>query len=244
MPFDYNFRSYNIRLVLYVFVLNIVGVLVIRSATNQDMTLVNKQIMGIVIGLMVVIGLSLLDYHWLLSLSALIYVICIAGLVAVLFFGNEVGGATRWIVLPWIGQLQPSEFVKIGLVLFFADYLGKRQEVLNRFRTLVLAAALILLPLFLIFSEPDLSTSLVILVVFCCMLFTAGLSYRWILGATAMLIPCGAVFVYLLQYNMVPLLRNYQAGRIRAFFDRGAEYAEANLQQNNSIMAIDRKSVV
>lgn len=237
MLFDYNFRSYNIRLVLYVLLLNIVGVLVIRSATNQDMALVGKQIMGIVIGFVVVIGLSLLDYHRLLSLSVVIYGGCIAGLVAVLFFGRRVGGATRWIVLPVIGQLQPSEFVKIGLVLFFADYLGKRQEVLNRFRTLVVAAALILLPLFLVFSQPDLSTSLVILVIFSCMLFAAGLSYRWILGAAAVLVPSGALFVYLLQYNMVPFLKEYQARRILAFVNK-AKYAEANLQQDNSIMAI------
>lgn len=237
MLFDYNFRSYNIRLVFYVLVLNIVGILVIRSATNQDMALVGKQIMGIVIGFVVVLGLSLLDYHRLLSLSAVIYGGCIAGLAAVLLWGNKVGGATRWIVLPVIGQLQPSEFVKIGLVLFFADYLGKRQEILNRFRTLAIAAVLILFPLFLIFSEPDLSTSLVILVMFSCMLFAAGLSYRWILGVIAVLIPSGALFIYLLQYDMVPFLRGYQAGRILAFVNK-AEHVEANLQQDNSIMAI------
>ena len=237
MLFEYNFRSYNIRLVLYVLVLNIIGILVIRSAANQEMALVGKQIMGIVIGFAVAIGLSLLDYHRLLSLSAVIYGGCIIGLAAVLVFGNRVGGATRWIILPVIGQLQPSEFVKIGLVLFFADYLGKRQAVLNRFRILAMAAALILLPLILIFREPDLSTSLVIVVMFSCMLFVAGLSYRWILGAAAVLIPSGALFVYLLQYNMVPFLKEYQIRRILAFINR-AKYAEANLQQDNSIMAI------
>jgi len=237
MLFEYNFQSYNIRLVLYVLVLNIIGILVIRSAANQEMALVGKQIMGIVIGFAVAIGLSLLDYHRLLSLSAVIYGGCIIGLAAVLVFGNRVGGATRWIILPVIGQLQPSEFVKIGLVLFFADYLGKRQAVLNRFRILAMAAALILLPLILIFREPDLSTSLVIVVMFSCMLFVAGLSYRWILGAAAVLIPSGALFVYLLQYNMVPFLKEYQVRRILAFINR-AKYAEANLQQDNSIMAI------
>jgi len=237
MLFEYNFRSYNIRLVLYVLVLNIIGILVIRSAANQEMALVGKQVMGIVIGFAVAIGLSLLDYHRLLSLSAVIYGGCIVGLAAVLVFGNRVGGATRWIVLPVIGQLQPSEFVKIGLVVFFAEYLGKRQAVLNRFRILAMAAALILLPLILIFREPDLSTSLVIVVMFSCMLFVAGLSYRWILGAAAVLIPSGALFVYLLQYNMVPFLKEYQVRRILAFINR-AKYAEANLQQDNSIMAI------
>lgn len=235
---DYNFRNYNIRLVLYVLLLNLVGILVIRSAANQDMALVGKQIMGIVIGFAILVGLSLLNYHRLLSLSAVIYFVCVVGLAAVLFFGREAGGATRWIKLPVIGRIQPSEFVKIGLVLFFADYLGKRQKVLNRFRTLAITAVLILVPLFLIFSQPDLSTSLVILVIFSCILFVAGLSYRWILGIAAILIPGGALFVYLLQYNMVPLLKQYQVRRILAFVSKEAKYAEANLQQDNSIMAI------
>ncbi|MFR1038667.1 MAG: FtsW/RodA/SpoVE family cell cycle protein [Clostridium sp.] len=75
------------------------------------------------------------------------------------------------------------------------------------------------------------------MVIFLCMLFAAGLSYRWILGALAVVVPCGALFIYLLQYNMVPFLKDYQVRRIMAFIDP-ANYAEANLQQNNSIMAI------
>ena len=69
------------------------------------------------------------------------------------------------------------------------------------------------------------------------MLFAAGLSYRWIGIAFAILIPSGILFIYLLQHNMVPLLKEYQVRRILAFVNR-SEYAEANLQQDNSIMAI------
>ena len=89
----------------------------------------------------------------------------------------------------------------------------------------------------LIYEEPDLSTGLVIVFVFICMLFAAGLSYRWIIGAFAFFVPVGVVFIYLLQYDMVPFLKGYQARRILAFFFK-EQYAEANLQQDNSIMAI------
>ena len=77
MFLNYNFRNYNYRLFLYVLLLNILGVLLIRSATNQDMAVVGKQIMGIAVGLVLVIGLSLLDYHKVLSLAPFIYGICI-----------------------------------------------------------------------------------------------------------------------------------------------------------------------
>lgn len=237
MFLDYELKNYNFRLILYVLLLNLLGIMVIRSATNNDMTYVGKQIMGIIVGFGIVLGLSLLDYHRILSAAGAVYAVCILGLVAVLFFGRNVNNATRWLVLPGIGQIQPSEFVKVGMIIFFAWFYSKYQEQLNRVQTLAAAGALFAVPFLLIFSEPDLSTGLVIMFIFLCMLFAAGLSYRWILGGLAVAVPCGALFIYLLQYNMVPFLKEYQARRILAFVNR-AKYAEANLQQDNSIMAI------
>ena len=199
--------------------------------------MVVKQIVGILAGLTAVIFQSLVDYHKVVSFAPLIYGASLAFLLAVLVFGVSRGVARRWLVLPVIGQIQPSEFVKIGLIVFFAWYLSKYQERVNQFRILFFAGLLFLAAFGLIFLQPNLSTSLVTMVIFLCMLFAAGLSYRWILGALAVVVPCGALFIYLLQYNMVPFLQDYQVRRIMAFIDP-ANYAEANLQQNNSIMAI------
>jgi len=237
MLLDYSLKKYNFRLIFYVLLLNLLGIMVIRSATNNDMTYVGKQIMGIIVGFGVVLGLSLLDYHRITSAAIAVYAVCIIGLVAVLLFGRNVNNATRWLVLPGIGQIQPSEFVKVGMIIFFAWYYSKYQEGLNRVQVLAAAGALFAVPFLLIFREPDLSTGLVIMFIFLCMLFAAGISYRWVLSACAVAVPCGALFIYLLQYNMVPFLKEYQARRILAFVNR-AKYAEANLQQDNSIMAI------
>lgn len=237
MLFDYQFKNYNFRLVLYVLLLNFLGVYVIRSATNQDMSYVGKQMMGIAVGFVIVLILSLIDYHRILSFAPIIYAVCIAGLIAVLLFGRNVNNATRWLILPGIGQIQPSEFVKVGLVVFFAWFFSKYQEKLNSVLILLAAGGLFAVCFFLIFSEPDLSTGLVTAFVFLCMLFAAGLSYRWIAGGLAVAVPCGVLFVYLLQYNLVPFLKDYQARRILAFVNK-EKYADANLQQDNSIMAI------
>lgn len=237
MFLDYNFKNYNFRLFLYVLLLNTLGVLLIRSATNQDMAVVGKQIMGIIIGSTIVVILSMIDYHRIVSMSYMIYGVCVALLLAVLLFGVTRNNATRWVVLPGIGQIQPSEFVKVGIIVFFSWFFNKNQEKLNQIQTLLMSGALYLLIFFLIFRQPDLSTSLVTMVIFICMLFAAGLSYRWIGIAFAILIPSGILFIYLLQHNMVPLLKEYQVRRILAFVNR-SEYAEANLQQDNSIMAI------
>ena len=63
MFLDYDFRHFNFRLIFYMIVLNVIGVLVIRSATNMNADAVNKQLLGVFIGLAVAIGLSLVDYH-------------------------------------------------------------------------------------------------------------------------------------------------------------------------------------
>ena len=115
MFLDYNFRNYNYRLFLYVLLLNITGVLIIRSASNQDASMVVKQIIGILVGLTAVVILSLVDYHRVVSFAPVIYGASLAFLLAVLVFGVSRGVARRWLVLPVIGQIQPSEFVKIGL---------------------------------------------------------------------------------------------------------------------------------
>lgn len=237
MLLEYDFKKFNFRLLLYTVLLNMIGILVIRSATNQDMATVGKQAAGIVIGLALAAGLSLIPYQKIVGLSGTIYLFCAALLAAVLFVGVNVNGATRWIRLPVIGQIQPSEFAKIGLIIFGSWYLGKYAEQIDRVRTLILAAAFFGFPVLLILAEPNLSTSLVIIFTIICMIFIAGISFKWIGGALAVLIPCGVLFIYMLKQGMVPFLQDYQARRILAWVDR-ANYADANYQQDNSIMAI------
>ena len=239
MIFEYNFRNYNFRLILYMIALSVLGVLVIRSATNMDESMVNRQIFGVVIGLTAAIGLSLLDYHRIMSLGGLVYAGCLALLAAVFLWGNNVNNAKRWIVLPGIGQIEPSEFVKIGLIVFFSWYFNKYQERLNQPVVLGISLVLFSVPVLLILAEPSLSTSIIIILIFLAMLYVAGLSYKWIGGALAVVIPAGALFVYLLQYEMIPFLEGYQANRILAFvFPTDPRYQDSNMQQDNSLIAI------
>ncbi len=237
MLLDYDFKNYNFRLAFYVLLLNLFGILVISSATNQNMAFVGKQIFGVIAGFAIVTILSLIDYHKIVSSATIVYIICVIGLIAVLLFGENVNNATRWLKLPIIGQVQPSEFVKIGLIVFFSWFFSKNQEKLNLVLTLAAAGIIFAVPFFLIFKEPNLSTALVTLFVFLCMLFVAGLSYRWILTCLAVGMPVGVLFVYLLQFNIVPFIKEYQARRILAFINP-SKYADANLQQDNSVMAI------
>lgn len=220
-------------------VLNVVGILVIRSATYPSTSQVGKQIFGVVVAFVMAAVISLIDYHKIFRFNTFIYLGCIALLLLVLFFGEKVNGATRWVKLPLIGQVQPSEFTKIGLIVVFSWYLGKYQEKINKVAVLGGAALLAIVPIALIINQPNLSTSLVITFVLVCMIYTAGISYKWIVGVLAVMLPAFGIFVYLLQYEMIPFIKGYQANRILAkIFPTNTKYAELNRQQNNSIMAI------
>lgn len=239
MLFDYKLRNFNFRLILYILALSAIGVLVIQSASAgaAEHTRVIRQITGIAAGMAIALVLSLIDYHRILNFSIMVYLLCVGLLAWVLLNGVMHGGATRWIVLPVLGQLQPSEFTKIGLIVFFSWYFDKYQEKINQVPVLAAAAVLFGMPVLLILAEPNLSTSLITIMIFTAMVFAAGLSYRWIFGAVAVIAPLAGIFIYLLQYEMVPFLRGYQAQRILSFINP-AKYQETNLQQDNSVMAI------
>ena len=235
--FDYNFRRYNVRVLLYMLLLSGIGILAIWSATNQDRSITGKQIMGIAVGLVLAVALSLIDYHKLLSLSTLIGGGCIVLLAAVRIMGKSRGIATRWLVLPVIGQIQPAEFVKIGLVLFFSWYFQKYQERINQLPVLGMGALLFAVPAVLIFEQPNLSTTLVLTVIIAAVVFASGVSYKWIFGVLAVVVPGGILLIYLIQQGLLPFLQGYQATRILAWIDP-EQYASAYWQQENSIMAI------
>lgn len=237
MFFDYNFRFYNYRLMAYMLALSVIGVIMVISASNHDASVVTKQMIGVMAGFALAVGISLLDYHRILNLYAVNYAGCIIILAAVLMIGHHVNGATRWIDIPGIGRLQPSEFVKIGLIAFFSWYFNKYQERIDRLPILLLAAFLFAVPVALILAEPNLSTSLVITFIIICIIFAAGISYKWILGALAVLVPSGTLFIFLLLNDKIPFIKPYQARRILAWINPD-KYAEALYQQNNSIMAI------
>ncbi len=234
----YKIKNYNFRIIFYALSLSILGVLIIKSATN-DTYVVNRQILGIAVSTFVMLVFSLIPYDKIVKLSPLIYAVCIGILLLVLFFGYrpEGSGATRWIRLPFIGTIQPSEFVKIGVIIFYAWFLAKYQDAVNNILTIGIFVVSVSVICVLILLEPDLSTTVVLAVVTLCMLFVAGISYRWIGLAAAVLLPLSGIFIWLVLLGKVPFLRGYQANRILAWINP-EKYADLSMQQANSVMAI------
>lgn len=230
----YYWKDYNFILVLLVAALSVFGTLVVGSAKES---LQGKQIFGVALGLTLMFAVSLVDYVWVLEFYGLIYLAALAGLVLVLLFGDEVNGARRWIDLGFT-SFQPSEFAKILLILFFAEFLRIHEKDLNRKRTLIQCAVLAGIPLALICVEPSLSTTICTALVICLMIYAAGLSYRFIGTMALVLIPAAVLFLLIAVQPNQPVLKDYQQRRILAFINPEEYASDEAYQQNNSVMAI------
>ena len=234
---SYNYRHINVRLFIWLYALLILGLNVIASATKYE-HYEAKQLLGIILGSVAIIVLTLIDYHFILKFYWLIYFLNLALLIGVKFVGENVKGAQRWVNVAGI-QIQPSEFTKLFLVLFFAKLMLKYKDKLNTFKILSLFAITFAIPLLLVFKQPDLSTSIVLVISFCVIMYIGGISYKIIAAAFAVAVPAAIVLVYLLLQPNQKILDDYQYNRLVGFYDEDNEVAERiNYQQINSEMAI------
>ena len=234
----YNLKNYRFLLVLYLCALTIIGIMVIGSAKESVQ---NKQIFGFVAGLIVMAVVSFIDYSFLLKFPWVFYACAIIVMLLVKTpLGHEVNGARRWIKLTDSFTFQPSEMVKIALILFFAYFFMKYKENLNTVKTIVLSIFLAGVLLLLILEQPDLSTTIATGVIFIVLLFVAGLSYKIIVAVLAVVVPIVSVaLIFIVQKakDAEFVAQNYQIKRILAWL-YPTKYADDALQQQNAIMAI------
>ena len=232
---QYKLKNYRFRLVAYVVILCIIGVMVVGSAKPSVQ---NKQIVGLIGGLIAMVIISLIDYNTILKFRRPIYLLAVV-LLAVIFIpgvGDNTGGATRWIQVTSSFKFQPSEFCKILLIVFFAGFFMKYQDQLNTWKTLAFSLILAGIPLLLIVKEPDLSTTIATTMIFITLLFVAGLSYKIVAGVLALGVPTSIIGIILILKHALPL-NEYQYTRIYSWL-QPSKYADDAYQQQNSIMAI------
>ena len=232
---QYKLKNYRFRLIAYVVILCIIGVMVVGSAKPSVQ---NKQIVGLIGGLIAMVIISLIDYNTILKFRRPIYLLAVV-LLAVIFIpgvGDNTGGATRWIQVTSSFKFQPSEFCKILLIVFFAGFFMKYQDQLNTWKTLAFSLILAGIPLLLIVKEPDLSTRIATTMIFNTVLFVAGLSYKIVAGVLALGVQTSIIGIILILKHALPL-NEYQYKRIYSWL-QPSKYADDAYQQQNSIMAI------
>ena len=233
----YKLSNLNIRLIIYVLAATFIGIFCIGSATEGE-NFQFKQIIGFALGLIVLIIFTLLSYKFLFKFYMVIYLVTIVLLALVIVAGTVSKGAKRWIDLGFT-QFQPSEVAKIFIIIFLASYLYKHYETLNTFKTLACAVVFSCIILGLIFIEPDLSTTIVIFLTFCAIMFLSGVHHKIVTGVLIVAIPLVCILGYYVAQPGNVVLKGYQYNRIVGFFQEDNEKAkDLRYQQENSLLAI------
>lgn len=233
----YHLKDFNFILVIAVLILSIVGILAVGSALPSAQT---KQIIGVALGVIVMLVISVIDFEWVLNFYWVIYIVNILLLLCVEFFGVNYNGAQRWIDLKFT-TLQPSDLTKIFLILFFAKFLTIHESRIKEPKTIIKCVLLVLPSLYLILTQPNLSNTICIAAVFCILMFLGGLSYKFILTVLAIAIPSLIIFLAVAVMPNQPFLEEYQQERILAWL-----YPEEYASELNSFYVIlcTRGSVV
>lgn len=197
------------------------------ASTWED--LVVKQVLFALAGVAVFALVSLTDYRIFVALWVWIYAATVLGLLAILSYGTVFGGAQRWFDLGGIA-LQPSEFTKIALIVCLAAYFERHD--IRRLRHVLTSLGLVALPMFLVLLQPNLSTALLLGVIWAGVAFAAGM--RAVHGGLLALL-IGPVLLIGLRSGLV---QDYMLDRIRYFLNPGADAADKGYQAIQTLIAV------
>ena len=232
-----SYRDFDWLLMGFVLVICALGVVQIHSATEHTKFAGAhlRQIYWILAGVGAMFMVSLLNYQALLEQIHWMYIAALASLIAVILFGQKYLGARRWIKMPGGGHFQPSEWVKLILILAVAKYFADLHERELSWPDFLKAGAIVGFPMLMVLAQPDLGTALTYLPVAIMGLFLGGL--RWKQALPIVLI--GAALVAAVVFSdRVHILKPYQKDRLTSFINPDADRQGSGYQVKQSLIAV------
>ena len=232
-----SFRDFDWVLIGFVLVICGLGVLEIHSATAHTKFAGSdrRQLYWIAGGLVGMFLVSLMNYHVLLERVHWMYIVAIASLMTVLIFGQKYLGARRWVKLPGGNHFQPSEWVKLILILAVAKYFADLQQRELSWSDFIKAGAIVGVPMLMVLAQPDLGTALTYLPIAVMGLFIGGVS--WKQGLTVALL-AGIGFGLVFLTPKVHILKSYQKQRLTSFLQPDADPQGSGYQLTQSLIAV------
>ena len=201
-------------LILFLTVFFIISVATIYSAQtilkDEYQSLAIKQIFWYIAGIFTIYIITKIKNDSILKITWILYIIGNIFLLLLLFFGTDINNAKCWFTIKGIGTIQPSEFMKIILIITIAKMINNfHQKYINptvkeEFIFLIKVGATVLVPSILTFLEPDTGVVLIYLLITFVMLFISGIRYRWfIIFFLILLVSVGSVlFIYFLNSDL------------------------------------------
>ena len=230
-----SYRDFDWVLLGFVLLLSLISVLEIKSATlhTKFHGFDHKQIQFLAVGLVLMFIVSLIDYHRMLDIVHWAYGISILSLIAVLVVGTKVLGGRRWIKFPGGIHFQPSEWVKLVLIVAVARYFWGLAGKELTWGDIGKAAAMVIVPMALVLKQPDLGTALTYLPILICGLFLGGIRFKQVGLVLLALAMIGGV-----AWKSGKHLKPYQQARIDAFINPDSDPRGSGYQIRQSLIAV------
>ena len=237
-------------LLITVLVLLSLGVIMVLSAsapsalstTGKSYTFFIKQFGCAIVGIVLMLFISKIDYRFYKKYYWIVYIFSVLILLLVLVpgLGREVKGARRWINIPLLGQFQPSEISKIGLIIFYAGYLSDHKEDLKDFWRGFVKSMIFLVPpvAILYFIQNHLSVSIVIVTVSSVMMLMAGCRLLHFLAGGVVLAGGAALILIKKMQGTSGVDGSFRLARIQTFFDPWSDATGTGYQMVQSLYAI------
>lgn len=243
-------RHFDVWLLAVVALMTIAGIAMIRSAIggNENLAeLVPRQAIYALIGLVLVFLTAAIDYRLWSAVARPMYLLVLAGLGFILAAGFVGFGSARWFNVG-IVLIQPSELSKILMIIVLADYMSRHQHEISDLRVILRSLLIASIPILLVFLQPDLSTSVVIGVIWISLIWAAGARLRplgVLVGAVLLAALVSLPFVaryFIAEYPAERdflFVKHYQMARVANFLfpDPEAHYG-ASYNVNQSIISI------
>lgn len=208
------------------------GLLVLYSATNETFGRVTSQSQKVIVAVAIMIFIANLSPQFIARFAVPLYVIGIVLLIGVALGGEVVKGARRWLKIPGVGNIQPSEIMKIALPLILAWYFERHEGAMN-WRNFAVAAILVVIPFGLVVRQPDLGTALLIGACGFYVLYLAGLDWRVIVVATLL-----SVGLVVAMWHFEIGIHDYQKQRVMTFLNPETDGQDAGWHTTQAAIAI------
>ncbi len=236
-------RDLDWILLIAAFAVTVFGSMLVWSASKADMasptdstSYLKRHLINVALGVVLGFLASRVDYRWLRAYTPIIYGVSVFLLLLpfVPGLGTRIAGARAWVDLPGGFTLQPSEFMKIAVILMMAVLLSEKRdvEIEPRDRDVLLSLAAAGLPILIILAQNDTGTVLILASVSLSIIAVSGARTRWVVGLIG-----GAVVSVLLAIQL-GLLKEYQVQRLTSFINPSADVSSAAYNANQARIAI------
>ncbi|GFP77265.1 rod shape-determining protein RodA [Clostridium fungisolvens] len=225
-------REMDFSILIATILIVLFGIVNIYAAMKPDASDAKKQLLWFGVSLVVMYFIILVDYNILRNFVPILYWISILLLIYTKFMGATINGATGWIKIGSLFQIQASEVAKIALIFMLAKKMDELELKINNLKNFMILAAYTLLPVALIVIEPDMGMTMVCFFIVLGIFFCAGLDIRIIVGGLSSL-----VVGIMLLWNS-GLIEVYQKRRLVSFLNPEADELGAGLQLMQSMTGI------